>query len=248
MTKKSIRIILLLIANIVLIFSCSQLFLYKWQIHQNKEKLQSVQNIYKKPKIKQSIPLDEEIRPVFQQLHNINPDISGWLTIPGTTIDFPVLHTTDNEFYLSHNYKKEQTIAGSVFKDYRNQNEFFDQNTILYGHYMKNQQMFGALDAYMAESFFKEHPSFDYDTPSLSYTVKIFAVYDTTTDFNYIQTKFSSENEFSAYLNQIKKLSWYTSNVSVDENDRILTLSTCDLDYSTNGRFVIQGKLVQKNK
>lgn len=243
--KKIFRFILLLGAVGVLLFSCSQLIVHGWQVHHNNQQLQIIQKLYQKPQVKK-LEIDQEVRPVFQQLKKINSDISGWLTIPDTTIDFPILHTVDNNFYLTHNYKKEHTIAGSIFKDYRNHNEFIDQNTILYGHYMKNQHMFGALDAYTEESFFREHPTFSYDTEALSYNVEIFAVYDTTTDFNYIQPAFTSKNEFAAYLKQVKAMSWYQTNVSVDENDRILTLSTCDLDYSTNGRFVIQGKLVKK--
>lgn len=188
-----------------------------------------------------------EVREELKSLQKLNKDMTGWLTLAGTEIDYPILQSTNNEYYLQHNYKNEQARAGSIFKDYRNTNEFLDKNTIIYGHNMKDGSMFADLRKYLDKEFLAKHPTFSYESALQNYQVEIFAVYETTTDFYYIETEFPNKLDFDQYLQKIKQQSLYQLNVEVTENDRIITLSTCDTakDYE-KGRMVIQGKLIAK--
>ncbi|MBC1819157.1 class B sortase [Listeria welshimeri] len=188
-----------------------------------------------------------EVRNELKSLQKLNIDMAGWLTIADTEIDYPILQSTDNDYYLHHNYKNEKARAGSIFKDYRNTNEFLDKNTIIYGHNMKDGSMFADLRKYLDKDFFKAHPTFSYESGLTNYKVEIFSVYETTTDFYYIETDFPGKQDFADYLEKVQQQSIYKSNVKVSSKDRIITLSTCDTekDYE-KGRMVIQGKLVAK--
>ncbi|MBC1343448.1 class B sortase [Listeria welshimeri] len=188
-----------------------------------------------------------EVRDELKSLQKLNKDMAGWLTIADTEIDYPILQSTDNDYYLHHNYKNEKARAGSIFKDYRNTNEFLDKNTIIYGHNMKDGSMFADLRKYLDKDFFKAHPTFSYESGLANYKVEIFSVYETTTDFYYIETDFPGKQDFDDYLEKVQQQSIYKSNVKVSSKDRIITLSTCDTekDYE-KGRMVIQGKLVAK--
>ncbi|MBC1341747.1 class B sortase [Listeria welshimeri] len=188
-----------------------------------------------------------EVRDELKSLQKLNKDMAGWLTIADTEIDYPILQSTDNDYYLHHNYKNEKARAGSIFKDYRNTNEFLDKNTIIYGHNMKDGSMFADLRKYLDKDFFKAHPTFSYESGLTNYKVEIFSVYETTTDFYYIETNFPGKQDFDDYLEKVQQQSIYKSNVKVSSKDRIITLSTCDTekDYE-KGRMVIQGKLVAK--
>ncbi|MBC1743560.1 class B sortase [Listeria welshimeri] len=188
-----------------------------------------------------------EVRDELKSLQKLNKDMAGWLTIVDTEIDYPILQSTDNDYYLHHNYKNEKARAGSIFKDYRNTNEFLDKNTIIYGHNMKDGSMFADLRKYLDKDFFKAHPTFSYESGLANYKAEIFSVYETTTDFYYIETDFPGKQDFDDYLEKVKQQSIYKSNVKVSSKDRIITLSTCDTekDYE-KGRMVIQGKLVAK--
>ncbi|EAD5841074.1 TPA: class B sortase [Listeria innocua] len=188
-----------------------------------------------------------EVRDELKALQKLNKDMAGWLTMADTEIDYPILQSTDNDYYLHHNYKNEKARAGSIFKDYRNTNEFLDKNTIIYGHNMKDGSMFADLRKYLNKDFLAAHPTFSYESGLANYEVEIFAVYETTTDFYYIETEFPEPKDFDNYLQKVKQQSIYQSNVKVSSKDRIITLSTCDTekDYE-KGRMVIQGKLVAK--
>ncbi|MBC1861567.1 class B sortase [Listeria welshimeri] len=188
-----------------------------------------------------------EVRDELKSLQKLNKDMAGWLTIADTEIDYPILQSTDNDYYLHHNYKNEKARAGSIFKDYRNTNEFLDKNTIIYGHNMKDGSMFADLRKYLDKDFFKAHPTFSYESGLTNYKVEIFSVYETTTDFYYIETDFPGKQDFADYLEKVQQQSIYKANVKVSSKDRIITLSTCDTekDYE-KGRMVIQGKLVAK--
>lgn len=103
-----------------------------------------------------------EVRDELKALQKLNKDMAGWLTIADTEIDYPILQSTDNDYYLHHNYKNEKARAGSIFKDYRNTNEFLDKNTIIYGHNMKDGSMFADLRKYLDKDFLAAHPTFSY--------------------------------------------------------------------------------------
>lgn len=214
--------------------------------YKNRQLMNEMQDIY--------YAIDEEetsgdsIRPGFLQLLKENEDVVGWITIEGTQIDYPIVQAEDNYHYLTRNFYHEESRAGSIYMDYRNSVRIdSEQNVVLYGHRMRDGSMFENLTKYLDEDFFNEHRKIEFDTLYDSYEAEVFAVYQTLTTFNYIQTHFASRAEFATMLDHIYQTTLYTNDVEVNENDVILTLSTCDYKLDENeGRLVLQAKLMKK--
>jgi len=131
--------------------------------------------------------------------------------------------------------------------DYRNNVEEENRNTIVYGHRMKDDTMFNSLTNYLDEEFFKEHQTINYDTMYGSYDAEVFAAYYTTTDFDYIQTDFDSNEEYAGFLNEVEDKSEIQADFDVNADDQIVTLSTCDYTLDPDeGRLVVHAKIVNK--
>ncbi|MHA6252415.1 class B sortase [Oceanobacillus sp. CAU 1775] len=192
----------------------------------------------------------KNIRSGFDALLNENDELVGWLTIEGTAIDYPIVQTDNNHDYLQRDFYKNDNILGSIFMDFRNDIEDTDdRNTIIYGHRTKNGTMFEGLTKYLDQAFLDEHPTFTFDTLYDSYEAEVFAVYNTLTDFNYIQTDFANTEDYDSLLSNIKSHSLVETDVEVGPDDRIITLSTCDYALDDNdGRLVVQAKLVKKGQ
>ncbi|HLR14752.1 MAG TPA: class B sortase [Bacillota bacterium] len=188
-----------------------------------------------------------EVRSGFDELLKHNDHVVGWITIDDTQIDYPILQTDNNIDYLTKDYNDRVTRAGSIFLDFRNDITKNDKNTVIYGHRMKDGSMFQHLTKFLNEDFFKEHQTFEYDTLYDSYEAEIFSVYNTLTDFNYIETDFQSEETYEQLLQKMKEKSRFTTGVEVNPEDHIITLSTCDYELDENeGRLVVHAKLVKK--
>lgn len=231
----------------VFVYSAYALGTILYDYYNNHKVLAELQEVYEEF-AEEDIAESGQIRPQFAALHDINPDIVGWVSIDDTKINYPVLQAEDNEYYLNRNYKLEESRAGSVFMDYRNDLAFGDRNLILYGHNMKDGSMFKHLNKFREEEFFKSHPEVFVDTLHESADAEVFAVYYTTTDFDYIQTDFASAEDYGQLLTQIKEKSMYEADVNVDEDDRIVTLSTCDYTLDPDeGRLVVHAKLSPKS-
>lgn len=189
-----------------------------------------------------------EIRPQFDELLKINEDVVGWISIDDTKINYPIVQGDDNFQYLTRNYKNEDSLAGSIFMDYRNDVNFGNMNMIVYGHNMKDGSMFKELHKFLEEDFFYAHPEIYVDTLYDRFQAEVFSAYYTTTDFNYIQTDFASLNEYGALLEKMKNESTFETDIEVDETDQIITLSTCDYTLDPQkGRLVVHAKLTKEN-
>lgn len=230
----------------VFLFSAFKVGTIGKEYYDNRKILGQAQKIFAKSKE----VVDEtqgETRSQFDSLLQINSDIVGWLEIEGTNINYPILQAEDNEYYLERNYLKEEARAGSIYLDYRNNIEEFSRNNIIYGHRMKDGSMFGQLKKFLDEDFFKNYSKILYDTLYESYELEVFAVYKTTTDFDYIQTDFTSDEEYGQFLNLLKDKSVYKSSSPVGIEDTIITLSTCDYGVDRDeGRLVVHAKLISK--
>lgn len=180
----------------------------------------------------------------LEELRKVNPRIIGWLTLEGTRLDNPVLQAGDNEFYLRHNYMDKESRGGSVFMDYRN-NSLHDRHTIFYGHVLRNGTMFGGLAKFADQSYAEAHPVFYYETPERQYEFQVFAAYEATTDFYYIETDFTDES-YAAFLEEIQSRSAITMPVEVREEDQIVTFSTCTTSINDKERFVVHAKVVER--
>lgn len=191
---------------------------------------------------------EKKLRSGFDQLLSQNQDVVGWITIDNTKVDYPIVQAEDNDTYLNQNFYHEQTRAGSIFMDYRNDIEDTNnKNMIIYGHRMKDGTMFQQLTKFLDQSFVDEHTTFTLDTLYGEYDAEVFAVYQTMTDFDYIQTEFPGDASFTQFIEEVKQTSEIKTDVEVKESDNIVTLSTCDYRLDPdNGRLVVQAKLTEK--
>nr|MDH3175423.1 class B sortase [Bacillus pumilus] len=228
----------------VFIYSGSAIGLELFGYYQNRQVLAKAQTMYGHEQGMNESREPGTIRTSFDELRKVNDDIVGRINMKDTMIQYPIVQSRDNAFYLTRNYLKNDTRAGSIFMDYRNDVLHESPNTVVYGHRMRDGSMFGGLTNYLKKDFFDEHRTFQYDTLYQSYEAEIFAVYETTVDFDYIQTDFRDLGEYAHYLQAVRKKSIYQTKTDVSTDDLILTLSTCDHVLAPkNGRLVVQAKL-----
>lgn len=196
----------------------------------------------------QEIP---EVLDDYKSLLNKNKKLIGWVKIDDTNIDYPVMQTNNNEYYLDHNLNQEYDKNGSIFMDKDCDVLKPSTNFILYGHHMKGGQMFGKLDLYSSEDYYKEHKYIQFDTiyekgiyeVMYVFRSKIFSEEDIV--FKYYQfIDALSEQEFDSYMSDMSEMSIYDTGVTAKYGDQLLTLSTCDY-YVNDGRFVVVAKKIE---
>lgn len=190
------------------------------------------------------------ILPEYTLLYEKNPELIGWIKIDDTLIDYPVMQTTDNTFYLNHDFHKQTDANGSIFLDTACNAVEQSDNMILYGHHMRSGNMFGTLNKYADQSYYEKHKYITFDTLYEKGTYEVMYVFrskvysEDEITFKYYQfIDASSEAEFHSAMNSMEKMSLYDTGVTASYGDRLLTLSTCDY-HETKGRFVIVAKKV----
>ncbi len=186
----------------------------------------------------------------YEALYNKNKRLIGWLEIDGTNIDYPVMQTTNNEYYLDHNYNQEYDKNGSLFLDAECDVVRRNTNLIIYGHHMKSGKMFGDLNKYSSESYCKEHSIIRFDTIYEKGTYEVMYVFrsriynEDEIVFKYYQFfDASSEREFNSNMNEMAAIALYDTGVTASYGDELLTLSTCDYSEA-DGRFVVVAKRI----
>ncbi len=180
----------------------------------------------------------------FTDIKKKNNDVVGWIQVSGTNINYPFVQTTDNKYYLTKDINKNNNSAGWVFMDYRNNIKDFDKNTILYAHSRVNGTMFGSLKNIMNNDWYnnKLNHVIKLSTEYENTLWQVFSVYITPVVNDYIQIEFNNSDRYLEFLNMIQKRSAYTFDVSLNNLDKILTLSTC---YNDNERVVMHAKLIK---
>lgn len=191
---------------------------------------------------------DPEVSPIgnvdFAGLREITTDYVAWLYSPDTPINYPVVYTDNNFYYLDHIPVEQQSSNGTIFIDCKCASDFSDQNTLVYGHNMNDGSMFASLRNYRDASYYPEHPVIYLSTPDFNYRLDLIAGFVTEpTSFAY-QNNFEEIEQFMAYIEHIKELSTFESDVEVTEEDRVVTLSTCTYEID-DGRYVVVGKLTR---
>lgn len=192
-------------------------------------------------------PQYTEFSPVsvdFEELSRLSGDIVGWLYMPESVINYPVVQGSDNDYYLHRFYDGTPNSGGTLFVDYVCASDFSGRNTIIYGHNMMNGSMFAALNQYKDQAFFDEHPVMYLNTPAQNYKIEFFSGYVSDPEGLIYSSSFSSEEEFASFLDAIRAHSVFSSPVAVTSADRIVTLSTC-ANTSEDLRFVVCGKLTE---
>ena len=177
----------------------------------------------------------------FDALKQVNGDIIGWILFDNNGISYPILQGKDNEKYLYRLADGTKSKAGSIFMDAACSPDFSDAHTIIYGHNMKNLSMFGKLKWYRTKrGYYENNRYFTIYTPDRVLRYEIFSWYEANADDMVYQVGFQPDGFFLTFIEKMVKRSSRNTGVTVDENDKIVTLSTC----SANGkRFVVHGKL-----
>ena len=179
----------------------------------------------------------------LESLLEINPDTVGWLTVPNTNIDYPVVKTTDNDYYLDHNYEKKYDYNGWVFMHYYNSTHNLDKNTIIFAHNrFYSGIMFGTLNEVTKDTWYNHTKEnlITFNTLYDNMQFEVFSIYKTNITADYLKTTFDSDLEWNNFIKMIRERSMFQSNVNVGTNDKIITLSTC-LDNDT--RLVVHAVL-----
>ena len=190
--------------------------------------------------------LDDAASPIivdFEALTARNSDICGWLYCPDTVISYPVVQAEDNSFYLHRDIDLNYSSYGTLFTEAMSARDFDNDNSIIYGHHMKDGGMFALLVNYAKKDFYEKHPVFYLNTPEMNYRVEVFAAFLTDMYSDAYNNSFDSDEEMQAWLDAAKEQSAIETDVEVVPGDRVLTLSTCTYEYDT-ARYVVLGKMI----
>ncbi len=181
----------------------------------------------------------------ISSLKKNNPDVIGWLQVGNSNIDYPLVQTTNNSYYLNHNLAKQTNAAGWIFLDYRNNLKNKNRNTIIYGHRRLDNTMFGPLINVLDKSWFnnKNNNIIRLSSPDENTLWQIFSVYKIPKESLYLKIVFPNDT-YAEFLQTIKNRSIYDFNTSINTDDYILTLSTCYDNFGT--RIVVHAKLIKK--
>ena len=173
-----------------------------------------------------------------------NPDVVGWLAIPDTQIDYPVVCGPDNDFYLNHDILGNESQAGSIYQDFRNGGSFLSRHVILYGHNMKDGTMFHDLRYYKDRDFAMQNGQISIETAQGMTTWQVFSSYVMTTDFYVIRTDFTNDQDYQEFLDTLAAKSEFDYGIEVAADQSILTLLTCSYELD-DARFVVHAVKVR---
>jgi sortase B len=229
-----INFILLLIILLLLVFSCYAIWDSE-QIYQSADKLQYA--VYK--------PTVANEGKSFKELQTINPEVFAWLTVFGTSIDYPVTQGSDNMKYVNTNAEGNYALSGAIFLDTNNSKDFSDFNNILYGHHMQKNMMFGEIALFADESFFETHRYGSLYFNEKKHGIEFFAFVHTSAYDETVFTPNVRNDDRRVYLENLIEKAMYVRDIEVTPEDNIVLLSTCS-SSSTNGRDILVAKITDR--
>ncbi len=237
--KISNIIIILLIIFFTGMFFYSLFNIGKWYLANNK-------NNNLKNEVNKSIKVkDDKYKVDFKKLKEENNDTVGYIGVKGTNINYVVVKSNNNDYYLNHNFNKEYNEAGWIFANYLNVLDGSDKNITLFGHGRLDGSMFGSLKKTLNKDWQenKDNQIIDFITEKDSYKYQVFSTYKIKEEDYYIKNEFK-ENEFNTFIKELKERSNYDYGIDINSDDKIITLSTCDI--RNNYRIVLHAKLINK--
>jgi sortase B len=195
-------------------------------------------------KYKPTITGEDKPNPSLSELQKINPDVCAWLTVDDTNIDYPVVQGKTNLEYVNQAIDKSFSLSGSIFLDYRNANDFSDSFSLIYGHHMDGDVMFGEIPYFLKSKYFKEHTTGTLCTIEHTYNIQWFACLKTTSYDKkiYNPTAYTDKTSMSELLEYIKTKSTRYRDIGVSASDKIVALTTCST-AATNGRVILVGRM-----
>ncbi|MCU6761101.1 sortase%2C SrtB family [uncultured Roseburia sp.] len=183
----------------------------------------------------------------FSELKAVNPEVFGWLTVYGTEIDYPLTQADNNSKYVNTDAKGAYSLSGSLFLDCNNASDFSDFNSIIYGHHMQEDTMFGELDKFAEEDFFEEHQYGSLYFDGADHGIEIFAFfYADAYDSVVYNTGITKKSDRQSFLDRLKEQAEQYRETGVTSQDHIVLLSTCTSD-DTNGRILLAARISSEN-
>ncbi|MBR1416278.1 MAG: class B sortase [Bacilli bacterium] len=242
--KKIILIIIMLIFLILIVFSLYKIIL--WSIDNNKSR-ELLDDISSDIIINEDISdfnVKEKYIVDFESLKEKNNDVTAWIKVNNTNIEYPVVKTNNNDYYLNHSFDKKPNLAGWPFMNYKNDMSFNDKNITIFAHARKDGSMFGTLKNILTDDYRQKNSDNNIILVSEkeSAIYEIFSTYKIEDELYYFKDNFNNDDEFNEFIKNIKSRSNYDYNVNLDDVKQILTLSTCDVN--DNYRIVVHAKKV----
>jgi sortase B len=204
--------------------------------------------------LKEKAMLDETaILPELKDIYVLNKDLIGWISIPDTVIDYPVVQAEDGEFYLTHDFYGEENVNGQIILDVLCDPYTPSYNLVVSGHHMKNGTMFGSLPEYRNKCYWEKHRFLEFDTLMERKLYVIFACFysadydEDETGFRYnaiIDYKIDADR----WLAEIEANQLYDTGIEREFGDEFITLTTCDRARHRNGRFVVVGRKIREGE
>lgn len=233
--KKIPTIIIMLILILIIIFSGMKIINWIYENNANKKIMSDISNYV-------AIEANKEYSIDFGSLKQKNPDTIAWIKVNGTEIEYPVVKTTNNDYYLTHSFDKSYNSSGWAFMDYKNRCDGTDKNMVVYGHNRHDGSIFGTLQNVLTEEWQNNPENFKipFITENEKAEYHVFSVYEIEKENYYITTNFINDGEFQNFLDKIKTRSQIDFGIEVTANDNILTLSTCAND--SRYRVVLHAK------
>ena len=227
--KRILNIAIYLILFLILICSGFKLYFWYKDKKNNDETIEQLKNNVKLEKIKNDNSNNEKYIVDFKKLKSENNDVVAYIKVNNTNIEYPIVKTSNNNFYLNHSFDKSKNSRGWIFADYKNKFDNTDKNIVIYGHNMRDGSMFGSLKNILDEEWYNntENMNITFLTENGNYIYKVFSIYKIESEDYYIKTDFSTDNEYQKFLNIIKERSIKNFDVKLNVDDKILTLSTC---------------------
>lgn len=270
-TKEKIRK-LIMDASIVVIIGCCFAFgdlfverqIQKQQSEEIKEKIVETDNFDNNQYIEAwqdvfakypNIQFPENMNLKYSYLYAVNQDLVGWIKIDNTNLDVQVVQSNDNDYYLNRDFYGKASRYGCPYLDFKNDPQYLDDNTVVYGHHMTDGLIFSNLDKYKTLEGYKESPIIEYNTLYETYYFKVFAAFvsnaktadDNGNFFNFIATDFLTDEKFNGFVDEVEKRSIFKTDVNVQPDDKLITLVTCSYEFDS-ARLVIMGRMLRENE
>lgn len=246
--RKAIFIIIMAAAALVLAIALYNIYSITAEDSANEHTMEAMRQFVtdSDAQMGESVPVPEaDIREIdFAALKEVNPEIVGWLYIPGTNVDYPVTQTDNDSFYLTHGPDLAENRAGSLFFESANSAQLSDPNTIIYGHRMNNGSMFGAMSDYENPEYFNEHRTvYLYTDDGVRHEYELFSIIHSSDSMDAPAYRLSFDNgeQFAAnYADMMDASIVPVDDVTVSGSDKVLTLSTC-IRGDGDSRLVLMG-------
>ena len=227
--KRILNIAIYLILFLILICSGFKLYFWYKDKKNNDETAEQLKNNVKLEKIKKDNSNNEKYIVDFKKLKSENSDVVAYIKVNNTNIEYPIVKTSNNNFYLNHSFDKSKNSRGWIFADYKNKFDNTDKNIVIYGHNMRDESMFGSLKNILNEEWYNnaENKNITFLTEKGNYIYKVFSIYKIESEDYYIKTNFKNDEDYEKFLNTIKNRSIKNFDINLNINDKIITLSTC---------------------